>query len=134
MPYLSPSSSQTSTTTTTETESNRPSHRRTRSETPTFSTETGPGAFTPLVGIPRRQRQFEKRPLFQIAPDDDEEQEGAVAAPKTQPQVGRPQNEKASEPQIKVSGPSTPQGVSNIPFPRTVSFFFQLLLFIVERV
>jgi hypothetical protein len=129
MPYLSPTSSQTSTTTTTETESSRPSHRRTRSETPTFSTETGPGAFTPLVGIPRRQRQFEKRPLFQIAPDDDEEQEGAVAAPKTQPQ-----NEKASEPQIKVSGSSTPQGVSNIPFPTTVSFFFQLLLFMVERV
>ncbi|PVF98602.1 hypothetical protein CPB86DRAFT_351190 [Serendipita vermifera] len=117
MPYLSPSSSQTTTTTTTETESSRPSHRRTRSETPTFSTETGPGAFTPLVGIPRRQRQFEKRPLFQIAPDDDEEQEGAVTAPKTQPQPSRPKDDKPSEPQIKLSVPSTPPAISDIPFP-----------------
>ncbi|KAG8821783.1 hypothetical protein FRC19_007263 [Serendipita sp. 401] len=125
MPYLSPSSSQTSTTVETD-ESPRLTHRRTRSATPTFSTETGPGAFTPLTGLPRRQRQFEKRPLFQIAPDDEDEQESAPSVPNGKPL--NPPSESARAPERRISiaeSPGTPP-VSDIPFPSSVRIFFSL--------
>lgn len=99
----------------------RPSHRRTRSATPTFSTESGPGAFTPLVGLPRRQRQFEKRTLFHIAPDDDEELESAPSAPVGQPQKKSPKLDLRAQPHIEVSSPPTPPITSGIPFPSSVS-------------
>lgn len=113
MPYLSPSSSTVTTSPDDlDAESSRPSHRRTRSATPTFSTETGPGAFTPLVGLPRRQRQFEKRTLFQIAPDDDDEQENNPPQTQTAPKA---------KPQIQVSSPPTPPAVNAVPFPTSQS-------------
>ncbi|KAG8805590.1 hypothetical protein FRC17_005443 [Serendipita sp. 399] len=116
MPYLSPSSSQTSTTVDPE-ETPRLSHRRTRSATPTFSTETGPGAFTPLTGLPRRQRQFEKRTLFQIAPDDEDEQESAPSIPNGKPPSPPLEPPRAPETRFSVSEtPATPP-VSDIPFP-----------------
>jgi hypothetical protein len=122
MPYLSPSSSQTTTTAPEQdSEYGRPSHRRTRSATPTFSTESGPGAFTPLVGLPRRQRQFEKRTLFHIAPDDDEEPESAPSAPVRQPQKQSPKLDLPAQPHIEVSSPPTPPITSGIPFPSSVS-------------
>ncbi|KAG8821685.1 hypothetical protein FRC18_011241 [Serendipita sp. 400] len=123
MPYLSPSSSQTSTTVETD-ESPRLTHRRTRSATPTFSTETGPGAFTPLTGLPRRQRQFEKRPLFQIAPDDEDEQESAPSVPNGKPLNPPPESARAPERRISIAeSPGTPP-VSDIPFPSSVRIFF----------
>lgn len=96
----------------------RISHRRTRSAAATFSTEaSGPGAFTPLTGLPRRQRQFEKRTLFQIAPDDDDELETAPPLPTPQPPTPPAQLDKSRAPQITLAEtPATPP-VSDIPFP-----------------
>ena len=124
MPYLSPSASTMTASNPSAgelaSEANRPSHRRTRSATPTFSTETGSNAaFTPLVGLPRRQRQFEKRTLFQIAPDDDEEPDSFQSVtPKSTPAAVEP-----PELRISVPIPGTPPTVSHIPFPTTVSNF-----------
>lgn len=119
MPYLSPTSSTTTAATEDLTnEQARPSHRRTRSSTPTFSTETGPGAFTPLVGLPRRQRQFEKRTQFQIAPDDEDETESAPP-PRQNGKV-----EPVPKPQIEISLPPTSPAANAIPFPSSVSHIY----------
>lgn len=125
MPYLSPSPSPRTSPTRergTEEGPERPTHRRTRSATPTFtySTESGTTAFSPLPGLPRRQRQFEKKPLFQIAPDEDEEGEStrteSLSRPQEQPTF------QAPGPQLASSSPS----VSYVPFPSSVRGFCSL--------
>lgn len=62
----------------------RPKHRRTRSANPTFSNESGPGAFTSLPNLPRhRSFHGERRAVFHF---DDQDSDSSDSSPPPEPQ------------------------------------------------
>jgi len=95
-------------------------HRRIRSAGPSFSDEKGPGAFAPLGRLPRRQRQRQdKKPLFEIAPDDseyDHHDSWDSSPPLTTPTPPILTSARGSPP-VLVTSAASPPAVSHIPFP-----------------
>ena len=152
MPYLPPSHSADSpppnhTPTTTPTTAPTTHHRRIRSAAPSFSDEKGPGAFAPLGRLPRRQRQ-DKKPLFEIAPDDNDNEYDhqdsfdsfpplslSFTTAPTPPILTSPRPPppllvtSAASPPTSPPTPPTLSAVSHIPFPTSspvVSLLFTL--------
>ena len=133
MPYLPPSPSHSvdspspnppNHTTSMSTSTPTTHHRRTRSATPSFSDEKGPGAFAPLGRLPRRQRQ-DKRPLFEIAPDDNDNEYDHHDPFDSSPPLSfsfTPTPTRPPPPLLVTSAASPPtpptlSAVSHIPFP-----------------
>lgn len=109
MPYLSPS------LTTTSIDEHRVTkaggHRRSRSLNQTFSAERGPGAFSPLMGLPRRAARHsgaKKSPIFQLADSDDE---------TSHPPDPDSKDSDTSGGLLGLSGLDVPKEPTAVPFP-----------------
>ncbi|KAF9647457.1 hypothetical protein BDM02DRAFT_3187974 [Thelephora ganbajun] len=120
MPYSVPSSPSTSspssiTTTTTTTVANpRLSHRRTRSCGPSFSDESGPGAFVSLGSLPKR-KPTQKKALFHFNEEQDQQEEA------NDDSVQSPQQK--THPSLFLS---LPPAHGSVPFPSSLSLLSPL--------
>ncbi|KAH8120049.1 putative phosphatase regulatory subunit-domain-containing protein [Phellopilus nigrolimitatus] len=95
----------------------RPKHRRTRSATPPFSDERGPGAFVSLPNLPRRKsHNGERKAVFHF---DDQDSDSSDDAPSSDMNALRLTVDTTNLPS---NAPSTPpaqsEQTSSLPFPR----------------
>ncbi|KAL5495117.1 hypothetical protein ACEPAI_579 [Sanghuangporus weigelae] len=84
MPYVKPPASPESNSYDLPPLKLRPRHRRTRSANPTFSNESGPGAFASLPNLPRHKSfHSERKAVFHI---DDQDSDSSDTSPPPEPQ------------------------------------------------
>ena len=94
-------------------------HRRTRSSTPTFSTERGQGTFVPMAGIPRR-----KSSKAQFHFDDHDSDSSDETAPAPPPPVNGlglsvdTKNVPSNAPSMYLHVQSPNSQTSSLPFPQ----------------
>lgn len=120
MPYSVPSFSSVSptspstTTTMTTPASPRLSHRRTRSCGPSFSDESGPGAFVSLGSLPKR-KPAQKKALFHFNEEQDQQEEVNDDSVQC--------SQQKSHPSLFLS---LPPAQGSVPFPSTSSLLSPL--------
>lgn len=100
----------------------RPKHRRTRSATPVFSDERGPGAFVSLPNLPRRKSHSssERKTLFHFNDQDSDSSESSSPPPEPSSDAVNALRLIVDTKNVPSNAPSLPrteEETSSLPFP-----------------